>query len=183
MLGFAAISTAVLGVTRSLDLFAKERPVVARETERGSARRCMRHLAKALGRITLRRVLRGADGLGPATFHAGRFEIKTGGAAGVGRRRGVYTRLAVASWRLGGCRAGVGRTTHGHPHAHGHHQSRRRKGPQETRGGSISHQGNVVVDRPRVPRRDLQRGTGPRLGGLASVVTGDRCSGSWVGGY
>ena len=36
MLSFAAISTAVLGVTRSLDLFAKERPVVARETERGS---------------------------------------------------------------------------------------------------------------------------------------------------
>ena len=53
MLSFAAISTAVLGVTRSLDLFAKERPVVARETERGSYGGAEYVLAKALAELPL----------------------------------------------------------------------------------------------------------------------------------
>ena len=87
-------------------------------------------LGQGLGGITIGRVLRGADGLGPATQHAGRFEIKTGGAPGsCWRWRRLPWGWPSARDARRGRRAGVRRATHGHPHAHGHHQPRRRERP------------------------------------------------------
>ena len=176
MLSFAAISTAVLGVTRSLDLFAKERPVVARETERGSYGGAEYVLAKALAELPLDAFFAALMGWGlhfstPGGLRsrpAGPLALVAVAASTLGLAVGAATPDADAALALGVPLTVIHMLT-GIINPAG---EKARKKPVAALS-PIKWGVSWLIDR-EFRGATLQRGTGPRLGGLASVVTGDQ---------
>ena len=176
MLSFAAISTAVLGVTRSLDLFAKERPVVARETERGSYGGAEYVLAKALAELPLDAFFAALMGWGLQLSTPGGLRSRPAGplalvavaASTLGLAVGAATPDADAALALGVPLTVIHMLT-GIINPAG---EKARKKPVAALS-PIKWGVSWLIDR-EFRGATLQRGTGPRLGGLASVVTGDQ---------
>ena len=128
-LSFAAISTAVLGVTRSLDLFAKgaarrgpraRRNVAAKAVP--TSRFASMGLAQHAGRLTSAapgRVLRGARRAG--AVNSAHPEVLSSRPAGPTGRFVAVAAMLLWGWpsvrrrQVRGCRPSVGRTTHGDP--------------------------------------------------------------------
>ena len=176
MLSFAAISTAVLGVTRSLDLFAKERPVVARETERGSYGGAEYVVAKALAELPLDAVFAALMGWSMSLATLGGLQSRPAGplalvavaASTLGLAIGAATPDADTALALGVPLTVIHMLT-GIINPAGEKARRKPVASLSPIKWGVS----WLIDR-EFRGATLGRGTGPRLGGLASVVTGDQ---------